>query len=151
MKKILFVCTGNTCRSPMAEVIFNSIAETNNLDYRAESAGAAAINGMSASKNAIKAVEEIGLDLTKHKTRFLPDVNLNNYDLFVTMGESHAQILESMGVPGDIIRVLQRQTGKDDKYDLGIGITDPFGGDLKTYEKCRDEIYSAVNDLIKTL
>ncbi len=151
MKKILFVCTGNTCRSPMAEVIFNFVAEKNALDYRAESAGAAAINGMSASENAIKAVEEIGLDLTKHKTRFLPDVNLNNYDLFVTMSESHAQILESMGVPGNIIRVLQRQTNEDDKYDLGIGITDPFGGDLKTYEKCRDEIYAAVNALIKTL
>ena len=151
MKKILFVCTGNTCRSPMAEVIFNSLAEEKELDWRAESAGVAAVGNNPASPNAIEAVAELGLDLTMHRTRFLPAVDLNEYALFVGLSEEHAAILRSIGIPADLVRVLYRAPNADDPYDLRMDIVDPYGGDLNAYRRCRDEIVGAVKVLITTL
>lgn len=151
MKKLLFVCTGNTCRSPMAEVIFNSLAEEKDLDWRAESAGIAAVGGRPASANAIEAVAEIGLDLSLHRTRFLPAIDLNEYSLFVGMGEEHADILRSIGIPAELIRVLYRAPNTDDIYDLRPDIVDPYGGDLNAYRKCRDDILSGIKALMATL
>lgn len=151
MKKVLFVCTGNTCRSPMAAVIFNSLAEERGLDWRAESAGVAAVGDRPASPNAIAAVAEIGLDLHTHTTRFLPMVDLNEYSLFVGLGEEHADILRSIGIPAELVRVLYRVPNTEDIYDLRMDIVDPYGGDLNAYRKCRDDIIGGVKALIATL
>ena len=151
MKKLLFVCTGNTCRSPMAEVIFNSLAEQKGLDWRAESAGVAAVAERPASQNAIQAVAEIGLDLNQHRTRFLPGIDLNEYSLFVALGEEHADILRSIGIPANLVRVLHRAPNVDDPYDLRMDIVDPYGGDLNAYRQCRDDIVGAVKVLMTTL
>lgn len=151
MKKLLFVCTGNTCRSPMAEVIFNAIAAERGLDWRAESAGVAAVGERPASPNAIQAAAEIGLDLHTHRTRFLPALNLSEYQLFVAVGEEHAEILRSLGIPESLIRVLHRAPNPDDIYDLRLDIIDPYGGDLDAYRRCRDDIVGAVKTLVTTL
>ena len=151
MNKILFVCTGNTCRSPMAAVIFNSIAAEKGLDWFAESAGVAAVGDRPASANAIKAVAEIGLDLSAHRTRFLPALDLNEYSMFVALNDEHYMILQSIGVPENMLRVLRRAPNVDDIYDLRQGIVDPYGGDINAYRKCRDEIIGAVKMLITTL
>lgn len=151
MKKILFVCTGNTCRSPMAAVIFNALAAEKGLDYIAESAGVAAVGDRPASENAVKAVAEIGLDLSGHRTRFLPSLDLNEYTYFVALNDEHYAILQSLGIPAEMLRLLNRAPNVNDPYDLRQGISDPFGGDLYTYRKCRDEIVGAVKMLIPTL
>ena len=151
MKKVLFVCTGNTCRSPMAEVIFNALAQEKDLDWRAESAGVAAVGNRPASPNAIQAVAELGLDLNKHCTRFLPALDLNEYQLFVGLSEEHADILRSIGIPEGMVRVLYRAPNVEDIYDLRTDIVDPYGGDLNAYRKCRDDIVGAVKTLIATL
>lgn len=151
MKKLLFVCTGNTCRSPMAAVIFNALAVEQGLDWVAESAGVAAVGDRPASVNAVKAVAEIGLDLSAHRTRFLPALDLNEYSLFVAINDEHYQILKSVGIPDDMLRILRRVPDSKDIYDLRQGIVDPYGGDLNAYRKCRDEIVGAVKQLIATL
>ena len=135
----------------MAEVIFNSFAEEKGLDWRAESAGVAAVSGRPASPNAVQAVAEIGLDLSAHATRFLPAVDLNEYSLFVGLGEEHADILRSIGIPANLVRVLHRVPNTDDVYDLRMDIIDPYGGDLNAYRRCRDDIVGAVKALIATL
>ncbi|MBQ9515046.1 MAG: low molecular weight phosphatase family protein [Ruminococcus sp.] len=151
MKKILFVCTGNTCRSPMAAAIFNSLAAEKGLDYVAESAGVAAVGDRPASANAIKAMAELGIDLSSHRTRFLPALDLNEYSLFVALNDEHADILRSIGIPDHLLRLLRRAPNPDDIYDLRQGIVDPYGGDINAYRKCRDEIIGAVKMLIATL
>ena len=151
MKKLLFVCTGNTCRSPMAAVIFNALALEKGLDWHADSAGVAAVSDRPASPNAVKAVAEIGLDLSAHTTRFLPSLDLNEYSLFVALNDEHYAILSSLGIPSSMLRVLRRAPNPDDIYDLRQGIVDPYGGDLIVYRKCRDEILGAVKALILTL
>ena len=135
----------------MAEVIFNSLAEQKGLDWRAESAGVAAVAERPASQNAIQAVAEIGLDLNQHRTRFLPGIDLNEYSLFVALGEEHADILRSIGIPANLVRVLHRAPNVDDPYDLRMDIVDPYGGDLNAYRRCRDDIVGAVKVLMTTL
>ncbi len=135
----------------MAAVIFNQLAAQSGLDYVAESAGVAAVGDRPASENAVKAVAEIGLDLSAHRTRFLPSLDLNEYSLFVALNDEHYEILKSIGIPENMLRLLRRAPNVDDIYDLRQGIVDPFGGDLNAYRKCRDEIIGAVKLLITTL
>ena len=149
MKNVLFVCTGNTCRSPMAEAIFNDICEKNGLPHHARSAGVATVNGIPAAKNAIETMANLGIDLSQHKARFLPDVKLSDYDLFVTMNYDQATLVESLGVPRELIRVLEK--APTDKYDIEIGIADPFGGDMLAYKKCAEDLKVTIAELIKTL
>ena len=135
----------------MAAVIFNALASEKGLDWIASSAGVAAVGGRPASVNAVKACAEIGLDLSGHRTTFLPDLDLNEYSLFVALNDEHYMILQSLGVPENMLRVLRRAPNVNDIYDLRQGIVDPYGGDLNAYRKCRDEIIGAVKVLITTL
>ncbi len=149
MKNILFVCTGNTCRSPMAQAICNDICLKENKDIHASSAGVATVDGLGAHKNAIEAMRALGLDISEHKTRFLPNLKLNNYDLFVCMSYDHATLVKSLGVPENMVVVLEKPS--EDKYDLGVGIADPFGSDINGYKKCAQDLREAISELIKTL
>ena len=133
----------------MAEAIFNKICREKNLDFHASSAGVATVDGLPAAKNAIDTMTQMGIDLTTHKARFLPNVKLSNYDLFVTMNYDQATLVESRGVPLSLIKVLERKT--DDKYDIEVGIQDPFGSDLQAYKKCAIVLTNAITELINTL
>lgn len=143
-KKILFVCTGNTCRSPMAEGIFNSFIEKENKkdNIKAYSAGVFGFNGSQATKNAIDACKEIGVDLTEFKSTSLPSLNVDEFEEFYVMGLSHKTALMRLGVNEEKITIL----GKD-----GKGILDPFGGDIVVYRKCRDEIAKEIEKIIENL
>lgn len=135
---ILFVCTGNTCRSPMAAGIFNKImAEKNLSKISAQSAGIAADNASGATKNAIIACKKINVDLRSHVSRSFFDINPNDIDRFVVMTQTQREFLLSLGIDSEKISVL------------GDEIPDPFGGDLEAYEICRDKIEEAVKNLIK--
>ena len=149
MKNILFICTGNTCRSPMASAIFNKICEDKGLDMYASSAGVATVDGLVANKKAIDTMASIGLDISAHKTRFLPNLKLDKYDLFVTMNYDQATLVESLGIPREMIYVLQKPS--TDVYDLQAGIDDPYGKDMLAYKKCADDMTAAINELLKTL
>ena len=71
IKNILFVCTANVCRSPMAEAIFNALAEERELPWRAASAGVAALEGEDITPNACAALEEVGIYPKEHRARIL--------------------------------------------------------------------------------
>lgn len=149
MKNILFICTGNTCRSPMAEALFNKICAEKGLDMHATSAGVATVDNLTANKNAIDTMSSMGLDISSHKTRFLPNLKLNNYDLFVTMNYDQATLVESLGIPRKMIYILQKP--QTDKYDFEQGIADPYGKDMQAYKKCAADMTEAINVMIETL
>ena len=137
--KVLFVCTGNTCRSPMAERIFRDMlkkAEDNNI--MCLSAGLSAINGQPAAENAIAVMEEIGIDLRDHSARRITSEEIPMWDAYFTMSKTHAYILEQAGVPGDKI------------YVPGY-IDDPFGGDIDVYRACRDKLMAEVGEFYQKL
>lgn len=142
MKKILFVCTGNTCRSPMAEGIFNSLCKERDLPLSCESAGLATCTGLPVSENSVKALEQMGIDISNLYATSIGDVRAEDFDLFAVMTSEHRDILRYYGVPLEKIYILNGEKG---------GISDPYGGTLQRYIQCAQEIAVAVEDLIEHL
>ncbi len=149
MKRILFVCTGNTCRSSMAESLLRNMLEEAGLstDFSVESAGTSAFAGQKASHNALLALEENGIDLKEHRSRLVTEKMLEAAYIVLTMTNSHKEYLNRI-YPKHMgkIYTLKEYCSKS-KGD----ILDPYGGDLKTYTSCRDEISSELSRLIELL
>src|SRR5215218_8726021 len=99
--KLLFVCTGNTCRSPLAAAIAQRLAAERGLpDVEASSAGTSASNGMPASDGGLLVGMERGLDLSPHRARQLTPEIVADADMVLTMGPHHLDRVEAIGWEG---------------------------------------------------
>lgn len=130
---ILFVCTGNTCRSPMAEGYLRS----KKLDGVTVLSRGLACDGSPVSLNSETAMAEVGIDISGHISRQITDRDIKDADKIICLSPSHRAVLLSAGVPQEKL------------YILGKGISDPFGGDITVYRRCRDEIFAAIDELQK--
>lgn len=140
--KIVFVCTGNTCRSPMAEAFLNNY--TNN--HISISAGINAFENQSASKGSKFAMNEEGINLEFHKSKNINEAIMKENDLILTMTMSHKNILNHY-FPEYREKIFTLSEYVKEKQD----VLDPFGSDLKTYIIVKDQIKNLIKKLIQQL
>lgn len=147
MNKVLFVCTANVCRSPMAEAIFNAVARDMALPYRAESAGTAALKGKPMAPNAIAVLEEIGFDPEPHLARQVSQEMVEEADLVLAMGPSHAAALRRLeGEPSRKVHALP-------EYAIGVTgeLSDPYGYTMFAYRNTARQLYEYVQAVLDRL
>ncbi len=151
MLSIIFVCTGNTCRSVMAEMLLKYYLENEvkagNLEV--SSAGLDALEGSDATYEVKQLLAEEGVGTFTHKARCLTSEMVDSADLILVMTGNHAKILkEEYPQAQNKIKLLKRFAGvTDGDYD----ITDPYGGNLQVYRNSLQEIKSSVWKLISKL
>ena len=136
--KIIFVCSGNTCRSPMAECAFEEmLREAGIKEVEVESRGVVANVGAGISENAVKALENARIPIKKHVATQITTDDILGCDYVICMTERHKMRLGSLPK----VFTLGQMTGCGD-------IVDPYGKDEETYRQCLAEILAALKKLL---
>lgn len=159
IRKVLFVCSGNTCRSPMAALLFAQEARSAGVKVEVASRGLAAAEGWPASRRAIEVMREWGLDLSRHKSRSLNRQDVEDSDLVLTMTTAHAERIKQMWpftqnkvfALKEYIHLYSGAGSEEEEAGGDMDIMDPFGQTLSVYRRCAQEIEAAVKSLVKIL
>jgi protein-tyrosine-phosphatase len=146
--RIVFVCTGNTCRSPLAEAIARDLAAQRQMsDVSFESAGTSAWEGAPASDGALLVGLERQLDLNPHRARQLDREIVGRADLLLAMGPHHLERIAALGGDGKAFLLTSFAShGQESR-----AVNDPFGGDLDGYRAAADELSRGISRMVDRL
>lgn len=141
---ILFVCTGNFSRSPMAEAILKDLLERDGKDklYQVRSAGTWTRDGLRASPLALQAMEELGVDISAHRTHHLTSQDIDQASLIIVMTHDHREAL-TLEFPQARDRIWLLSEMADKSHD----VVDPSGGrSLDSHRACAQEIKELLHE-----
>ena len=149
--EIVFVCTANTCRSPMAAGLFRHALEAQPEPLRSlkvSSAGVSVFDRQPANPNSVRAMAKVGVDIQDHRSQGLSSSMAESVLAFFGMTESHLALLSLQiePVPSNVF-LMREFIGEG----TSIAIPDPFGMDLSAYEACRDSMVEAIPSLIRVV
>ncbi len=134
MKKVLFICTGNTCRGPMAQGIFQKLTKDFPQQVECASAGILAVKGQKVTPWARQVCQEIGVDISKYRAECLTDEKMAEWDLLAVMTEDQRMVIIGAGIPESKVVLLD--------------VEDPYGGPIDNYRKCRDLIEQRLRERV---
>jgi protein arginine phosphatase len=142
--KIIFICTGNTCRSPMAEAYFKYLCEKSGLDIETGSAGTFAGIGEPAAANSIQTMAELNIDLSNFSSTPLTVELIDSSDMIICMTSSHRFQVGAMHA-----KMLKKTHLLGDFTENGHDIADPYGSALPNYRNCFEEMKPLLDNLLK--
>lgn len=146
-ERLLFVCTGNICRSPMAEYLFNHALDADSR-WAAESAGLMASAGQRASGDAVKAMRELNISMGAHRSRPVTRDIIDGAFCIVVMTSAHASLFGTLFPDArDRVHLLRSFDPSTQQKD----VDDPIGTSLSEYRRTRDTIRSAMPGLLEYL
>lgn len=147
-KRILLVCTGNICRSPLAAALLErALAERSITGISVSSAGTGAWDGAPVSEGAYLVALERGLDLSSHRARLLTRELVEGADLILTMARHHRARVDELGGEGRVF-VLGEYAGREGD---GAEVSDPFGGDLDVYRDTCSELEALLQAAVERI
>lgn len=150
-KFFLFVCTGNSCRSVMAEYLFNHMAGQR-PDVRAISAGTNVFFKSTASAETISVLKQLGIDATKHQSRPVSNMLLKKSDLIFVMTRTHRmQVLEREPSVEQRIYLLKEFANIPKGFESDLDISDPIGRSHEAYEECMAMIKEGIEKIVKLI
>jgi protein-tyrosine-phosphatase len=145
--RILFVCSGNTCRSPIAEAITRRLlGDAGRSDVEVESAGTNAWDGSPASDGALLVGMERGLDLSGHRSRQLTPQIATESDLILAMSPSHVARVKELDPTANVHLLAGYASGAE-----GHAVPDPFGGDLTAYRETFENLERELAGLLERI
>lgn len=149
LKKILFVCTGNTCRSSMAEALARKVLEDrgSSQDMEFSSAGIYALPKDKASSQAVEAMAERGIDINNHRARRISPELIEDADIILTMTESHKEALLTLYKDQEV-KIFTLKEFVDGETG---NIADPFGCPVEVYRQCAAELETYIKKAVKKI
>jgi len=148
VKRILLVCTGNICRSPMAAAIIRREFERRAVSgYHVSSAGTGAWDGASASEGAYLVGLENDLDLSQHRATLVTRELVEQVDLILTMARHHRTRVDDLGGEGKTF-LLGEFAGRDGE---DAEVSDPFGSSLEVYRKTYETLNVLGRDAVERI
>ncbi len=147
-KRILFVCTGNICRSPLAAALLQRALAQRGIDgLEVASAGTGAWDGAPVSEGAYLVGLERGLDLSAHRARLLTRELVDQADLILTMARHHRARVDELGGEARVF-VLGEYAGREGD---AAEVSDPFGGDLEVYRDTCVELEALIDAAVERI
>jgi glycine hydroxymethyltransferase len=147
MKTILFICTGNICRSPMAEGIFREAMRGRGA-FRILSAGLGALDGQPPTPHSVAAMRERGIDISAQRSRMLTTDLVRQADFIFGMTHAHVDTVALL-YPSAAEKTFLLREFDDTLEPYEKDIADPIGSPYEVYEHCRDQIEQGIASLLK--